>query len=120
MLLLAGERSPQAYPTRNPAIISTLLRLANQLQEVGGLGVHLLSRARSQGRARHVCTALAAIARASTHACLPARLRAREEVMVALTNVCCLRLQAETSVRLLRWCQQKEVPVDRNMWQRWA
>lgn len=39
MLLLAGERSPQAYPTRNPAIISTLLRLANQLQEVGGLSV---------------------------------------------------------------------------------
>lgn len=39
VLLFAGERSPQAYPTRNPAIISTLLRLANQLQEVGGLSV---------------------------------------------------------------------------------
>jgi len=30
------------------------------------------------------------------------------------------RLQAETSVRLLRWCQQRDVPLDRNMWHRWA
>lgn len=33
---------------------------------------------------------------------------------------CAARLQAETSVRLLRWCQQREVPLDRNMWQRWG
>lgn len=34
VLLLAADRSPQRYPTRNPTIVSTLLKLANSLMEV--------------------------------------------------------------------------------------
>ena len=36
VLLLAADRSPQAYPTRTPFIFSTLLRLSNNLLEVRG------------------------------------------------------------------------------------
>ena len=38
VLLHAGDRSPQGYPTRSPTIVSTLLRLANSLLEVGRVG----------------------------------------------------------------------------------
>ena len=49
VLLHAGDRSPQGYPTRSPTIVSTLLRLANNLLEVGRVGWRGMLRGRVWG-----------------------------------------------------------------------
>ena len=103
LVLLAADAAPAPYPTRSPAIFSTLLRLANNLMDVrlcvcgwwwwwwvaGGGGAACMLRQRD---AHYRC---------AEPPSLPPGL-----------------LQHKASVRLLRYAQRWDVPFDRPMWQR--
>ena len=110
-LLLAADCSPLPYPTRTAYTIGGMLRLANSLQDVSR---QLCPRGRAYAPLAPVCCCC-------HRCCAPAApcITSPRELDRRPPLLCCLPLlQYGAAVAVLRYAQQRGVPLERSLWQR--